>query len=448
MKKWRIEDSEELYNIKGWGVNYFGINEKGHVYVTPKKNSVQVDLKEVVDYCGSSYSVEELEERLAKRQESQVQADLSDAGMAGESPVIGGASPLPRMDARKNERMHATIQMQILHCRACGAELAVNGVEVSSFCAYCGQATVVMDRVDEYLKPDYVMPFKVTQSQAEGIIRGKISAGAYVPDDIKHFEIEKLRGIYVPFWLYDVYYGDDQYWKYTVKRGKSTVTRYSHRLADCQYSKLTLDASRNLNDSSSQRLEPYHVEDLKPFEAMYLSGFYADRFDVGQEDTEALAIERSREMFNDAVKDTIKHGDAKLVHSNPVRLVTNTEYALLPVWFLTFRNEGFPYTMLVNGQTGKMVGAVPYVRVKAWVTFVILAVICCVALTPLGGLILDSLFQGSDNGKSIGGFFALTIAGIAGFWSSAYKKYKALQTSIALTRLGTTSRFVKERQDR
>ena len=49
MKKWRIEDSEELYNIKGWGVNYFGINEKGHVYVTPKKNGVQVDLQEVVD---------------------------------------------------------------------------------------------------------------------------------------------------------------------------------------------------------------------------------------------------------------------------------------------------------------------------------------------------------------------------------------------------------------
>lgn len=49
MKKWRIEDSEELYNIKGWGVNYFGINDKGHVYVTPRKNSFQVDLKELVD---------------------------------------------------------------------------------------------------------------------------------------------------------------------------------------------------------------------------------------------------------------------------------------------------------------------------------------------------------------------------------------------------------------
>ena len=49
MKKWRIEDSEELYGIKGWGVNYFGINEKGHVYVTPRKNGTEVDLKELVD---------------------------------------------------------------------------------------------------------------------------------------------------------------------------------------------------------------------------------------------------------------------------------------------------------------------------------------------------------------------------------------------------------------
>lgn len=49
MKKWTIEDSKELYNIKGWGVNYFGVNDKGHVYVTPRKDNIQIDLKEVVD---------------------------------------------------------------------------------------------------------------------------------------------------------------------------------------------------------------------------------------------------------------------------------------------------------------------------------------------------------------------------------------------------------------
>jgi len=49
MRKWRIEDSAELYNIQGWGINYFSINEKGNVVVTPKKNGVQVDLRELVD---------------------------------------------------------------------------------------------------------------------------------------------------------------------------------------------------------------------------------------------------------------------------------------------------------------------------------------------------------------------------------------------------------------
>ena len=49
MRKWRIEDSEELYNISGWGASYFGINDKGHVVVTPRKDGAEVDLKELVD---------------------------------------------------------------------------------------------------------------------------------------------------------------------------------------------------------------------------------------------------------------------------------------------------------------------------------------------------------------------------------------------------------------
>ena len=49
MRKWRIEDSAELYNINGWGINFFSINEKGNVEVTPRKNGAAVDLRELVD---------------------------------------------------------------------------------------------------------------------------------------------------------------------------------------------------------------------------------------------------------------------------------------------------------------------------------------------------------------------------------------------------------------
>ena len=49
MRKWRIEDSEDLYNVKGWGGTYFSINEKGHMTVTPKEGCASVDLPELVD---------------------------------------------------------------------------------------------------------------------------------------------------------------------------------------------------------------------------------------------------------------------------------------------------------------------------------------------------------------------------------------------------------------
>ncbi|MCC7319011.1 MAG: biosynthetic arginine decarboxylase, partial [Bacteroidales bacterium] len=49
MRKWRVEDSAELYNINGWGINYFSINEKGNVIVTPRKNAAAVDMKELID---------------------------------------------------------------------------------------------------------------------------------------------------------------------------------------------------------------------------------------------------------------------------------------------------------------------------------------------------------------------------------------------------------------
>ena len=49
MKKWTIEDSRELYNINGWGTSYFGINDRGDVYVTPCKNDTQIDLRDVMD---------------------------------------------------------------------------------------------------------------------------------------------------------------------------------------------------------------------------------------------------------------------------------------------------------------------------------------------------------------------------------------------------------------
>ena len=128
--------------------------------------------------------------------------------------------------------------------------------------------------------------------------------------------------------------------------------------------------------------------------------------------------------------------------------VLQREYALLPVWFLTFRYEDKPYTILVNGQTGKMVGAVPFVKKKAFTVFGILAVLFCTIFAIIGAWLTPALLEHADDGRIFGMYFMLTGLGIYKTWSVAIKKYKAMMVSIGLTTSNTTSKFVRERAGR
>ena len=345
--------------------------------------------------------------------------------------------------------MHASVKMQIMRCTACGAELAVNGVETSTFCAYCGQATVVSDRVDDYLKPDYIIPFKVTRDDAEKTIRMNLNKGFFVPQGIKQFEVEKIRGIYVPFWLFDMHYSDRQFYKYSKKQGKSTVTRYEYFEAKTDFRKLTLDASLNLNDDSSARLEPYDMRQLKEFDMAYLSGYYSDRFDVGVADITGNAVLRAGELFNEQAQKEIKHKTAKLVKSDPDFNVYKTEYALLPAWFLSFKYEDKPYTILVNGQTGKMVGAVPYVKFKAYAIFIIVALLLCALGIAVCTALSYFFFMEVGFDEKITWVYTVGLPiGIFVIAKGALDKFNALKKSLSLTTASKINKFAKERQDR
>ena len=228
--------------------------------------------KMVCSFCGNSYTIDELNEKEKEVEEAKKPVQPAAPTTSNtENRIVTGPTIFTLKNSsgfasddvgdyntilkRKNEekakeesRMHASVKMQIMRCTACGAELAVNGTETSTFCAYCGQATVVQDRVDDYLKPDFIIPFKVTRDDAEKIIRTQLSKGFFVPKGIKNFEVEKIRGIYVPFWLFDMHYSDRQFYKYSKKQGKTTVTRYEYFEAKTFFKQLTLDASLNLND--------------------------------------------------------------------------------------------------------------------------------------------------------------------------------------------------------
>lgn len=337
------------------------------------------------------------------------------------------------------------MECNIYSCTACGAELAVNGVEASTFCAYCGQPTIVFSRVSKELKPKYIIPFQFEKDQAIGAIRERLNKGFFVPKAIRDFEVERVRGIYVPFWLYDVYYHDKQYLRGTVGSGKHKKTRYYYREGEVSLNGMTADASRQLSDESSQRLEPYDTRRMRPFDIGYMSGFYADTYDVETKETDKIIIQRARELYDKEIKSNIPASNVRVLTSDPEHRINNVDYVMLPVWFLTFRHMNEPYTILVNGQTGKIIGAVPIHKKKVAAIILGAGAALSAVLTPFMYMLISSDF--ADGGENMLGFLftALFISGM--LYLFGWGNFAAVKKSIRLTKASTMHRFVKNRQE-
>ncbi len=416
------------------------------------------------EHCGTSFTIEELTEKNSGEEESSSKQksrildtgsffDFTNPNGFASNEVGDYKTVLERKEEekkREEERQHAYVKMQIMRCTSCGAELAVNSVETSSFCAYCGQATVVADRVEDYLQPDYIIPFKVNKNDAERIIRSRLNSGFFVPNGIKNFEPEKIRGIYVPFWLFDIYYHDKQMYQYTKKQGKTTVKKYEYFEGETNFTRITCDASKNLNDDSSTRLEPYDMRQLVDFDMAYLAGYYSDRFDLGYIDLTGTAVTKAMGLYDAQVMESeLRHKSGTLISRDPDYHVNKTEYALLPAWFITFRYENKPYTFLVNGQTGKMVGAVPINKAKAITLFISLAVVLSLMLVLVCTALAHFFFIQVGFDEKLTFVYLITCPLLAFlFVKGAIHRYELLMQSLALTTAKQINKFAKERTDK
>ena len=335
------------------------------------------------------------------------------------------------------EQQEETISYQVYACTSCGAEISVNKTEVSTYCAYCGQPTIVFSRVSEDRKPGFIIPFKITKEQAVEKLRSKMRFGFFIPKEIKNFEVEKVRGIYIPYQLYNIYYYDRQKLKGKVHEQE----RFFIREAECEFRGITCDASMRLKDDLTQCLEPYDMRELKPFDVGYLSGFYADKASVGEPSLRKVAMKRAKEMFDGEVEKSIHADEIRLCKGDRKCEIISTDYVMLPAWFLMLRYEGESYTMLVNGQTGKTVGAVPANKNKMKLIFALL-----MPFTTMLGIGIGSfLAEYADSGFEI--FWAGVPVWI-GLWATGSIMIDNVKNKIKQTKNKDMGMFVKKRQDK
>lgn len=343
----------------------------------------------------------------------------------------------------KDDKPYETMEQKIYSCSACGAKLMINDVEAASFCAYCGQPTIVFDRVSKVRKPDIIVPFKISKEQACDLINAKLKS-FFVPQDIKNIKLDVVRGIYVPFSFSDIEYEDKQVIRGRVKKGKSKVTRYFYRHAKAHFSSLPVDWSVKFDDESSKRLAPFPMDQFKPFDASYLSGFYAD---CGDEEKETLDLKikyRAGEVFNKEIEKTVKASEKVLFRNESDVNIEKTDYGMLPVWFFAYRKDDTTYTIMVNGYTGKVVGAVPYDKVKVGIVAAIVGLPLCILFGAICGGIFTAALEFEDGFDYFVEAMSVVILAVFG---AATAKLKAFKRSRKLTMESAIFELAKDRQE-
>ncbi len=376
-------------------------------------------------HCGNGYFVYELDENAVEHYENvPLQSEIDEA---------------QKLDFTKEHTIYDEpefIECKVYTCSTCGAELSVGDRTVSTYCAYCGQPTIVYNRVDKTQKPKYIIPFKITKEEAKEALRQKLKKGFFVPSKVKKIDVERICGIYLPYFIYDLSFSQKKLIAYD--NSSDTVE------AECDFGGVCQDASKLINDKMSSALEPFNLYELQDFEAGYLSGFYADRFDLSGRQLTNTVVRKCKNMLDDELKSKYKGEVVDFNDSPPQYAITRADYSFLPVYFMTFQYKDQTYTMMVNGQTGKVVGTVPFQKAKVVSLFLLLALIFSVPQIVLACWLYAKVYFSSIL-LVIFVFVYLMIGSC--LIKPTKKKYKEFKETLEFTRDQAAEDFVTERQE-
>ncbi len=200
-------------------------------------------------------------------------------------------------------------------------------------------------------------------------LKGFYQGKTLLPDAFKtDNHIEEIKGVYVPFWLYDGTVDADLAFhatrSMTHEEGDYQVTETSHyqvvRRGQVEFEKVPTDASQKMSDKYMDALEPFDWSKLLPFQMSYLPGYLADRYDVSNKEDEARADTRMKNSAVAVLSATVVGYQSVVPERTYTRRIAgDAAYALLPVWVLSTKYQDKQYLFTMNGQTGKMVGSLP-----------------------------------------------------------------------------------------
>jgi predicted RNA-binding Zn-ribbon protein involved in translation (DUF1610 family) len=293
-------------------------------------------------------------------------------------------------------------ETRTVKCGTCAAEFTFEAGVHAGVCPFCGQPIVTDTGISRHIKPAGVLPFAIPEADARGRIADWLKGLWFAPSKLKTYArgAGRLAGMYLPYWTYDSK-TRTEYWGQRgtiyLERVMVQVQRDGRTVMEQQtvekirwtpvrgqvarfFDDVLVLASRSLPAWITDRLEPWDLEDMRPYTADYLSGFQSESYQVALADGFETAQAKMRAMIQADVQADIG-GDAQRVERMDVTHTDPTfKHVLLPIWITAFTFQGRTFRLCVNGRTGEVQGERPYSKWKI-AAAVLVAVI-------VGGIVL------------------------------------------------------------
>ncbi len=306
-------------------------------------------------FCDSEYSMEELkskDEELNSAKESSVQNDMS-------WEMSGGG--------KWEEGETAGLRSYV--CRSCGGEIVGDATTAATKCPFCDNPVVMTEQFSGMMKPDFVIPFKLDKKAAKEALSRHLKGKKLLPRVFKtQNHIDEIKGVYVPFWLFDTGVNANMVFEATrVRRWSDSSYDYTetsyydvHRGGSIAFANIPVDGSSKMPDDLMESIEPFDFSQAVDFQTAYLAGYVADKYDVEAQQCEIRANTRVKASTEIAFAGTVAGYDSvRPTYTNMQLMNAKAKYVLYPVWILNTTWQGKKYVFAMNGQTGKFVGDLP-----------------------------------------------------------------------------------------
>ncbi len=283
--------------------------------------------------------------------------------------------PVMDMDGTADSNFESSNNLYV--CPTCGAAVMTDSeLSASAECHYCHSPVVLSGRLTGEFCPRKIIPFKKTKQNAlEGFEEWTKKKKFFMAKGFGSPEaLEKIQGIYVPYWLADCCVDgqltvDIFKTVSSVRKGDyivKTEERFTcKRAGSLIFQGVPADGSSKADDKLMESIEPFNYDEMVDFNMSYLSGHNAEKYDVSKESVYPRIKERIINEAEAEFKKTIAvKGRMVTQHKNFRVTNINWKYVMLPMWFLSYTYKGKMYYYAMNGQTGAFGGIIPVNKLK------------------------------------------------------------------------------------